>query len=212
MFGHFKYNVMPFGLMNAPIIFQNMMNDIFKEFLNNFMIIYIHDILIFSKNLKEHEQHVCFVYNKLWEKMLSVKLKKSCLFHQSKVRFLSYIIFDNGLSEGSKKIQIVIFSLWHQINFLGICKFLSKITQRLLHLQHNSCKQGQIQTGWEICQSFQIVEECFHHSSHFDSWIPIQTIFSWKNAPNFIFHVMLFLYGSDYIMLDWIQGNFQWLK
>jgi hypothetical protein len=53
MFGHFKYNVMP--LMNAPIIFQNMMNDIFKEFLNNFMIIYIHDILIFSKNLKEHE-------------------------------------------------------------------------------------------------------------------------------------------------------------
>jgi len=52
MFGHFKYNVMPFGLMNAPIIFQNMMNDIFKEFLNNFTIIYIHDILIFSKNLR----------------------------------------------------------------------------------------------------------------------------------------------------------------
>jgi hypothetical protein len=108
MFGHFKYNVMPFHLMNAPIIFQSMMNDIFKEFLNNFMIIYIHDILIFSKNIKEHEQHVCLVCNKLWEKMLYAKLKKSCLFHQSKVRFLNYIIFYNGLSMGSKKIQIFI--------------------------------------------------------------------------------------------------------
>jgi hypothetical protein len=125
-----------------------------KEFLNNFMIIYIHDILIFSKNLKEHEQHVCFVYNKLWEKMLSVKLKKSCLFHQSKVRFLSYIIFDNGLSMVSKKIQIFIFSLWHQINFLGICKFLSKITQRLLHLQHNSRKQGQYSIGMKNLWKF----------------------------------------------------------
>jgi hypothetical protein len=108
MFGHFKYNVMPFGLMNALIIFQYMMNDIFKGFLDKFMIINIHDILIFSKNLKEHEQHVCLVFNKLWEKRFEVKLKRSCLFHQSKVGFLSYIIFSDGLSMGSKKIQIVI--------------------------------------------------------------------------------------------------------
>jgi len=49
------------------------------------MIIDIHDILIFSKNLKEHEKHVCLVFNKLWEKKFEAKLKKSCLFHQSKV-------------------------------------------------------------------------------------------------------------------------------
>jgi len=72
------------------------------------MIIDIHDILIFSKSLEEHEQHVCFVYIKLWEKSFEAKLKKSCFFHQSKVGFLSYIIFYNGLSMSSKKIQIVI--------------------------------------------------------------------------------------------------------
>ncbi len=108
MFGYLKYNVMPFGLMNVLIIFQYMMIDIFREFLNNFMIIDIHDIMIFSKNLKEHEQHVCLVFNKLWGKKLQAKLKKSCLFHQSKVGFLSYIIFYNGLSTSSKKIQIFI--------------------------------------------------------------------------------------------------------
>jgi hypothetical protein len=108
MFGHFKYNVMPFSLMNALIIFQYMMNDIFKEFLNNFMIINIHDNLIFSRNPKQHEQHACLVFNKLWGKTFEAKLKKSCLFHQSKVQFLSYIIFYNGSSMSSKKIQIVI--------------------------------------------------------------------------------------------------------
>jgi len=142
MFGHFKYNVMPFGLMNAPIIFLYMMNDIFKEFLNNFMIINIHDILIFSKNLKEHEQHVCLIFNKLWEKRFEVKLKKSYLFHQSKVGFLSYIIFYDGFSMGSKKVQTSSIGKCH-IYFVTLniswglqisIEFLSKIPQRLLHL------------------------------------------------------------------------------
>jgi glutamine synthetase adenylyltransferase len=56
------------------------MNDIFKKFLNNFMIIDIHDNMIFSKNLKEHEQHVRLVFNKLWGKKFEVKLKKSYFF------------------------------------------------------------------------------------------------------------------------------------
>jgi hypothetical protein len=64
-YGHFKYNAMPFGPKNALVIFQHMMNDIFRKFLNDFMVIYLNDILIFSKNLEEHEKHVCLVLNKI---------------------------------------------------------------------------------------------------------------------------------------------------
>ena len=60
-YGHFEYNVMPFGLTNAPAVFQHMMNDIFWEHLDDFVVIYLDDILIFSKKEKEHEKHVRLV-------------------------------------------------------------------------------------------------------------------------------------------------------
>ena len=57
-YGHFEYKVMPFGLTNAPTKFQHMMNDIFREYLDHFVVIYLDDILVFSSNIKEHTQHV----------------------------------------------------------------------------------------------------------------------------------------------------------
>jgi hypothetical protein len=57
-YGHFEDNVMLFGLTNAPTILQHLMNDIFREFLDDFVVCYLDDILIFSKNLEEHERHV----------------------------------------------------------------------------------------------------------------------------------------------------------
>jgi hypothetical protein len=64
-YGHFEYNVMPFGLTNAPAVFQHMMNDIFREHLDDFVVIYLDDILIFSKNEEEHKKHVRLVLEKL---------------------------------------------------------------------------------------------------------------------------------------------------
>ena len=64
-YGHFEYNVMPFGLTNAPAVFQHMMNDIFREHLDDFVVIYLDDILIFSKNEEEYEKHVRLVLEKL---------------------------------------------------------------------------------------------------------------------------------------------------
>ena len=56
---------MPFGLTNAPAIFQHMMNDIFREILDNFVVCYLDDILIYSKDIKQHEEHVRLVLDKL---------------------------------------------------------------------------------------------------------------------------------------------------
>jgi hypothetical protein len=62
-YGHFEYNVMPFGLTNAPMVFQHMMNDVFREFLDDFVVIYIDGILIYSKNKEDQEKHVRMVLN-----------------------------------------------------------------------------------------------------------------------------------------------------
>jgi hypothetical protein len=83
-YGHFEYNVMLFGLINAPAIFQHLMNDIFRKFLDDFFVCYLDDILIFSKNLEEHEQHVrlvlqngMLVYTQNWRSVYFINYKWS---------------------------------------------------------------------------------------------------------------------------------------
>jgi hypothetical protein len=78
-YDHFMYVVMPFGFMNALVVFQHLMNDDFREYLS-FMVCYIDDIFICSKNFEKHEQHVWFVLDKLKEVGLYAKLEK-CEFH-----------------------------------------------------------------------------------------------------------------------------------
>lgn len=101
-YGHFKYNVMPFGLRNAPAIFQHLMNDVFREFFDKFVVCYLDDILIYSETIEEHKEHVRLVLQKLRDAGLYAKLEK-CVFHQPQVEFLGYIISDKDLSMDPKK-------------------------------------------------------------------------------------------------------------
>jgi hypothetical protein len=87
---------MPFGLTNAPIVFQHLMNNVFHVYLDDFVVHYIDDILIFSKNMADHEHHVCLVLEKFQEVELYANLEK-CEFYQSKVEFLDYIISRNDI-------------------------------------------------------------------------------------------------------------------
>jgi hypothetical protein len=75
-YDHFEYVVMPFGFTNTPAILQHLMNNIFHEYLEYFVVYYIDDILILSKNIGDHEHHVCLVLEKLWEVKLYAKLEK----------------------------------------------------------------------------------------------------------------------------------------
>ncbi|KAH8193483.1 hypothetical protein TruAng_012351 [Truncatella angustata] len=85
-YGHFEYLVMPFGLTNVPASFQNMINTVLRECLDDFVVIYLDDILIFSKTLEEHKKHVATVLQKLQDANLLVNAEKS-EFYQKKVTF-----------------------------------------------------------------------------------------------------------------------------
>ncbi len=74
--GHYEYLVMPFGLANAPAVFQSFINEIFRDMLNQYVIVYIDDILIYSKSEDEHIKHVQTILSRLQEHQLFVKAEK----------------------------------------------------------------------------------------------------------------------------------------
>jgi hypothetical protein len=105
-YGHFEYQVMPFGLMNAPGTFQAFVNDVLREYLDDFVVVYLDDILIYSTNLEEHTAQVKKVLHKLEAAGISLKLEK-CAFDQKEVHFLGCVIGVNGISMDPAKVAAI---------------------------------------------------------------------------------------------------------
>ena len=100
--GSFKYLVMPFGLTNAPATFQALMNKILGDLVNKFLVVYLEEILIYSKNKLNHVGHVKEVLCRLRDNNLYVKGSK-CVFHAKEVTFLGYFLNANGLTMDTDK-------------------------------------------------------------------------------------------------------------
>jgi hypothetical protein len=98
---------MSFGLTNAPAYFMYLMNKVFMEYLDKFMVVFIDDILIFSKNEEDHDEHLCVVLQKLRENQLYAKLSKY-KFWLKEVSFLGHIIFEGGISVDPSKVKDVL--------------------------------------------------------------------------------------------------------
>jgi hypothetical protein len=106
-YGLYEYTVMPFGLTNASTYFMYLMNKVFIEYLDKFVVVFIDDILIFSKNEEEHDEHLCLVLQKLRENQLYAKLSK-CEFWLKEVLFLGHIISEGGIYVGPSKVESVL--------------------------------------------------------------------------------------------------------
>ncbi|GJR66651.1 putative reverse transcriptase domain-containing protein [Tanacetum coccineum] len=105
-YGHYEFQVMPFGLTNAPAVFMDLMNRVCKPYLDKFMIIFIDDILIYSKNKKEHEEHLKAILELLKKEELYAKFSK-CEFWIPKVQFLGHVIDSQGIHVDPAKIESI---------------------------------------------------------------------------------------------------------
>lgn len=96
-FGHFEYKVMPYGLTGAPATFQSVMNHVLAPLLRKCVVIFIDDILIYSKTQEEHMQHVQMVFDLLQEHQFKVRLSK-CSFAKQQLHYLGHVISSKGVS------------------------------------------------------------------------------------------------------------------
>ena len=106
-YGHYEYKVMPFGLVNAPSTFQAMMNTILREFLDHRVLVYLDDILIYSKSLEDYKALIKQVLAQLERHDLAISLKKS-VFQVDTVEFLGYIVGKDGVTMSKKKVESIL--------------------------------------------------------------------------------------------------------
>ena len=104
---HYEFLVMPFGLTNAPAAFMDLVNRVFADFLDKFVIVFIDDILIYFKSTEEHAQHLELVLRRLQDKQLYAKFKK-CEFLLDKVIFICHVVAKEGIMVDPAKIEAVL--------------------------------------------------------------------------------------------------------
>ncbi|GJX51051.1 putative reverse transcriptase domain-containing protein [Tanacetum coccineum] len=105
-YGHFEFTIMPFGLTNAPAVFMDLMNRVCRPYLDKFVIVFIDDILIYSKTQEEHVEHLRLVLGLLKKEKLYAKFSK-CEFWLREVQFLGHVINGNGIHVDPSKIEVV---------------------------------------------------------------------------------------------------------
>ncbi|CAA0810389.1 Uncharacterized mitochondrial protein AtMg00860, partial [Striga hermonthica] len=144
-YGHYEFVVLPFGLSNAPAIFMYLMNRVFHPFLDQFVIVFIDDILVYSRDIDQHKEHLRIVLETLRREKLYAKFSK-CEFWLNRVAFLGHIVTARGIEVDPSKIKAV--SKWDTPrsaadvrSFLGLAGYykrfiegFSKIAQPLTNL------------------------------------------------------------------------------
>ena len=104
---HYEFLVMPFGLTNAPIAFMDLMNRVFQPYVDQFVVVLIDDILVYSKDRENHNTHLRVVLETLRKEQLYAKLSK-CEFWLNEVSFLRHIVSKEGILVDPKKIEVVV--------------------------------------------------------------------------------------------------------
>lgn len=164
--GHFEYLVMPFGLTNAPATFQALMNQIFGKLLRKCVLVFFDDILIYSRDLREHEQHLRIVLNILRSHKLFAKRSK-CTFAVGSIEYLGHIVSGEGVATKPSKIQDVLDwpvpkNVSKLRGFLGLTRYYRRFVKgygTICRPLHDLLKKNSYQWGVEQQKAFDNLKE-----------------------------------------------------
>ncbi|XP_073061749.1 uncharacterized protein [Primulina eburnea] len=167
MYGHYEFLVMSFGLTNAPSVFMDLMNRVFKSYLDSFVIVFIDDILVYSKTRELHREHLRTVLQQLRDNQLYAKLKK-CEFWLDQVTFLGHIVCKDGITVDPTKIESVKkwpipMTVAEVRSFLGLAgyyhRFIADFSKIALPLTTLTRKTVKFEWTNEFQQSFQELKD-----------------------------------------------------
>jgi hypothetical protein len=132
-YGLYEFMVMSFGLTNAPAYFMYLINMVFMEYLDKFVVVFIDDILFYSRSEEEHEEHLRLVLHKLRDHKLYAKLSK-CEFWLKQISFLGHVISKGGISRDPSKVQDVLswkvpISVGDIWSFLGLARYYRRLIE-----------------------------------------------------------------------------------
>ncbi|KAI5339223.1 hypothetical protein L3X38_018495 [Prunus dulcis] len=132
-YGHYEFLVMPFGLTNAPAAFMDLMNRVFRPYLDHFVIVFIDDILVYSQTLEGHKKHLRLVLRTLRRKQLYAKFSK-CQFWLDRVIFLGHVISAEGIYVDPQKVEAVVnwvqpTSVTEIRSFLGLAGYYRRFVE-----------------------------------------------------------------------------------
>ncbi|MBW0507396.1 hypothetical protein O181_047111, partial [Austropuccinia psidii MF-1] len=190
-YASYEYLVVPFGLTNAPAFFHNLVNDIFQDLLDVYVVFNLDDIMVFSKSEEEHVTHVSTVLFRLRANNLFSKASK-CLFHASSVDYLGYGVSSEGLKMDQAKVQQILNwppprTLKALQSFLGFSNFYhhfiknysKKISSLTSFLKKDSCFPLNEESLSQFCQ----IKEAFITApvlSHFNHSLPTISLLAVK--------------------------------
>ncbi|GJU19413.1 putative reverse transcriptase domain-containing protein [Tanacetum coccineum] len=168
-YGHYEFQVMPFGLTNVPAVFMDLMNRVCKPYLDKFVIVFIDDILIYSKNKEEHEGHLKLILELLKKEELYAKFSKR-EFWIPKVQFLGHVIDSKGIHIDSAKIESI--KDWASPKnpteirqFLGLAGYYKRFIEGFSKIAKSMTKltQKNVKFNWGEKEetAFQLIKQSF---------------------------------------------------
>ncbi|XP_057529968.1 uncharacterized protein LOC130808520 [Amaranthus tricolor] len=165
-YGLYEWLVMPFGLTGAPSTFMRLMNEILRPFLGKFVVVYLDDILIYSKEIEEHFRHLRLVFKVLREQRLYEKLEK-CHFLSQEISFLGFIINREGVKADPKKIEAIKGwptpnSITQVRSFHGLASFYRRFIHNFSSIMApiTECtKKGEFQWTQGAQRAFELIKE-----------------------------------------------------
>jgi len=204
-YGAFEWSVMPFGLTNAPAAFQRFMNDLFSDLLDVCIVVYLDDILIYSDDITQHQEHVKEVLKRLQKAELYVKAEK-CEFHSDSVEYLGYVLSPSGLTMSDTKVKTI--QEWPEPkkvkdiqSFLGFTnfyrRFIFNYSDIVIPLTHLTRKDASWNFNENCRKAFNTLKQVFTSAPILTHWVPDAQLVVETDASDYTLAAILSIMTKD---------------